>query len=113
MARNHKKIARNRYKLRKVSNREHRLSVFRSNKNIYAQILCLSTGNIIATASSLEKDLQSQPCNVSLCAKVGELVAVRAKQSGVESVFFDRGDLPYHGKIKSLADAARDNGLSF
>ena len=90
-----------------------RLAVFRSNKHISAQVIDDSTGRTLASASSLEADLRSSGGNVDGAKKVGELVASRAKDAGVTQVVFDRGGFRYHGRIASLADAARTSGLEF
>jgi large subunit ribosomal protein L18 len=90
-----------------------RLAVFRSNKHISAQVIDDSTGRTLAAASSLEADLRSSGGNVEGAKKVGELVASRAKDAGVTQVVFDRGGFRYHGRIASLADAARTSGLEF
>lgn len=88
-----------------------RLSVFRSNKQIYAQVIDDITGTTLASASSLAMD-EKLPKR-ELAAKVGELIAKNAKDAGVEKVAFDRNGYLYHGRIKELADAARKGGLKF
>ena len=90
-----------------------RLAVFRSNRYIYAQIIDDNLGRTLASASSQETDLRSSTLNMSTAAKVGELLAGRAKDVGVSTVVFDRGGYKYHGKVKALADAARESGLEF
>jgi large subunit ribosomal protein L18 len=90
-----------------------RLAVFRSNKHISAQVIDDSTGRTVASASSLEADLRSSGGNVDGAKKVGELLASRAKDAGVSQVVFDRGGFRYHGRVASLADAARTSGLEF
>jgi large subunit ribosomal protein L18 len=91
-----------------------RLAVFRSNIHIYAQIIDDSSGRTLATASTLEKELRSSgSTKTEEAAVVGRLVAERAKSAGVERVVFDRAGFRYHGRIKSLADAAREAGLDF
>jgi len=90
-----------------------RLAVFRSNKYIYAQVIDDLGGNTVAAASSQEPDLRSAHLDVETAAKVGTLVADRAKQAGITSVVFDRGGFKYHGRLKALADAAREAGLEF
>jgi large subunit ribosomal protein L18 len=90
-----------------------RLAVFRSNKHISAQVIDDSTGRTLASASSLEADLRSSGGNVEGAKKVGELLASRAKDAGVTQVVFDRGGFRYHGRVASLADAARTSGLEF
>jgi large subunit ribosomal protein L18 len=87
--------------------------VFRSNRYIYAQIIDDNLGRTLASASSQETDLRSSTLNMSTAAKVGELLAGRAKDVGVNTVVFDRGGYKYHGKVKALADAARESGLEF
>ena len=90
-----------------------RLAVFRSLKSIYAQLIDDSTGKTIASASSLEKDASSKGANAAAAKAVGALIAKKAKDKGVTRVVFDRGGYQYHGNIKALADAARENGLEF
>jgi len=93
-----------------------RLSVFRSSKHIYAQLIDDVKGVTLASASTLDKELASQiknGGNVESAAKVGELIAKRAKEKGYELVVFDRGGYLYHGRIQALADAAREAGLKF
>jgi large subunit ribosomal protein L18 len=110
-ARNRRR-ARVRKNLRGTSDRP-RLSVYRSNKYIYAQVIDDTGGVTVAAASSQEPDLRSDRLNVDTAAKVGSLVADRAKDAGVTSVVFDRGGYKYHGRLKALADAAREAGLEF
>ncbi len=90
-----------------------RLAVFRSNKYIYAQVIDDIEGRTLASASSQESDLRAGALNIDTASKVGALVATRAKDAGVEHVVFDRGGYKFHGKVKALADAAREEGLSF
>jgi len=91
-----------------------RLNVYRSNKNIYAQLIDDEQGVTLASASTLDKELNIESAgNVEAAQKVGELIAKRAVEKGVKSVVFDRGGYLYHGRIKALADAARENGLEF
>jgi large subunit ribosomal protein L18 len=91
-----------------------RLNVFRSNKNIYAQLIDDVNGVTLASASTLDKEVNVESAsNTDAAIKVGELVAKRAVEKGVKSVVFDRGGYLYHGRIKALADAARENGLEF
>ena len=91
-----------------------RLTVFRSSKHIYAQVIDDLKGATVAAASSLEKDMRSKTgANVDAAKAVGQLVARRAIEKGVDSVVFDRGGYLYHGRIKALADAAREGGLKF
>ncbi|MDD3788771.1 MAG: 50S ribosomal protein L18 [Petrimonas sp.] len=88
-----------------------RLSVFRSNKQIYAQVIDDITGKTLATASSLK--IEEKLPKKEIAAKVGELIAKNAKEAGIEQVAFDRNGYLYHGRIKELADAARKGGLKF
>ena len=91
-----------------------RLTVFRSSKHIYAQVIDDLKGSTVAAASSLEKDMRNKTgANVDAAKAVGKLVAQRAIEKGVDSVVFDRGGYLYHGRIKALADAAREGGLKF
>jgi large subunit ribosomal protein L18 len=90
-----------------------RLVVFRSNANIYAQLIDDSKGHTIAAASTTEKELTKSGANIEGSKAVGQLVAKRAMAKGVKAVVFDRGGYLYHGKIKALADAAREAGLNF
>ncbi len=90
-----------------------RLAVFRSNRYIYAQVIDDDSGQTLASASSQEKKVRSKTLSVDTAAEVGKLVAARAGEAGVESVVFDRGGFPYHGRVKALADAAREGGLKF
>ena len=90
-----------------------RLAVFRSLKHIYAQVIDDASGRTIASASSGEKDSSSKGANAAAAKAVGALIAKKAKDKGVTRVVFDRGGYLYHGNIKALADAARENGLEF
>jgi large subunit ribosomal protein L18 len=91
-----------------------RLNVFRSNKHIYAQVIDDMNGVTLASASTMEKDLNLESTsNLEAAQKVGELVAKRALEKGIEAVVFDRGGYLYHGRIQALADSARENGLQF
>ncbi len=91
-----------------------RLSVTRTPRHIYAQVLSPDGSQVIAQASTLEKDLRGESTgNAEAAAKVGTLVANRAKQAGVSAVAFDRSGYKYHGRVKALADAAREAGLEF
>jgi large subunit ribosomal protein L18 len=90
-----------------------RLAVFRSNRYIYAQVIDDTMGRTLASASSQETGLRGSSLNMATAAKVGELLASRAKDAGVGAVVFDRGGYKYHGKVKALADAARESGLEF
>jgi large subunit ribosomal protein L18 len=91
-----------------------RLAVFRSNTHIYAQVIDDGTGKTLAAASTVEKELRgSKQTKTEEAAVVGRLIAERSKTAGVERVVFDRAGFRYHGRIKSLADAAREAGLEF
>jgi len=91
-----------------------RLNVFRSNKHIYAQLIDDVNGVTLANASTLDKELNlDSASNVDAAVKIGELIAKRAVEKGVKAVVFDRGGYLYHGRVKALADAARENGLEF
>jgi large subunit ribosomal protein L18 len=105
---------RTRSKLRKVASGKPRLSVHRSSKNIFVQLIDDAQGRTLAAASSMEKALGVVgKNNVEAAAKVGAAIAERAKAAGVDTVCFDRGGFIFHGKIKALADAAREGGLKF
>jgi len=90
-----------------------RLAVFRSNRYIYAQLIDDDAGRTLAAASSQEKKLREKTLSTETAAEVGKLIAARAEDAGVETVVFDRGGFPYHGRVKALADAAREGGLKF
>ncbi len=92
-----------------------RLSVSRSSKHIYAQLIDDAKGETIAAASSLEKNMREQGKGADIAAAeaVGKLLAQRAKEKGITDVVFDRGGYLYHGRVKALADAAREGGLNF
>ena len=117
-----KRAQRNRTRLRKMANGRPRLSVFRSSKNIYAQIIDDERGVTLAAASSLESaeaegkskaKAKTKGADKDAAARVGALVAQRAIEKGVKDVVFDRGGYLYHGRVKALADAAREAGLNF
>jgi large subunit ribosomal protein L18 len=112
-----RRAERNRTRLRKLANGRPRLSVFRSSKNIYAQIIDDERGVTLAAASSLEgaDKAKAKPkgSDKEAAARVGALVAQRAIEKGVKDVVFDRGGYLYHGRVKALADAAREAGLNF
>lgn len=111
-----RRAQRNRAKLRKLANGKPRLSVARSHKNISAQIIDDEKGLTVAAASTLEKDLRGKLKSTSDTAaaqRIGELIAERAKKAGVEDVVFDRGSYMFHGRVKALAEAAREGGLKF
>jgi large subunit ribosomal protein L18 len=103
-------------KLAAIKNGRARLSVFRSSKHIYAQLIDDDKGETLAAASSLEKTLRESAktgADIAAAKAVGKLIAERAKEKGITEVVFDRGGYMYHGRIKALADAAREGGLSF
>jgi large subunit ribosomal protein L18 len=103
-----------RHTLKRAANGRARLSVFRSSKHIYAQVIDDRAGTTVAAASSLDKDLKLEKgSDVSAAEAVGKLIAERATKAGVKDVVFDRGGYIYHGRVKALADAAREAGLNF
>ena len=107
---------RNRYRLLKRGKLRPRLSVFRSGLHIYAQIIDDVQGKTLAAASSVEKPQRGKlktGGNIEAAAVVGKLIAERAKDAGVTDVVFDRGGYVFHGRVKALAEAAREGGLSF
>ena len=111
-----RRVARVRRALKKAANGRPRLSVFRSSKQIYAQIIDDAKGVTIAAASTLEKDVRGKlktGADVAAAAEIGKLVAERAKKAGVTKVVFDRGAYMFHGRVKALAEAAREGGLEF
>ena len=111
-----KRAQRIRRQLKKVAGGRQRLSVHRSSKHIYAQVIDDAKGHTVAAASSLEKDLRGSlktGADTAAAAAIGKLVAERAVAAGVKEVIFDRGAYIYHGRVKALADAAREAGLSF
>lgn len=95
------------------TNEKPRLTVFRSNKEIYAQVIDDVKGSTLAAASSMEKSFDKKGTKTDVAVSVGKLIAERAKAAGVETVIFDRNGYLYHGRVKSLADSARENGLKF
>jgi len=108
--------ARVRRTLRAAANGRPRLSVFRSSKHIYAQLIDDAKGETIVAASSVEKDLRSSlktGADIEAAAAIGKLLAERAVAKGVKDVLFDRGGYIFHGRVKALADAAREGGLNF
>ena len=106
--------ARVRRAVKAAANGRVRLTVHRSSKHIYAQVIDDLKGATVAAASSLEKDMRAKTgANVDAAKAVGKLVAQRAVEKGVKEVVFDRGGYRYHGRIKALADAAREGGLKF
>ncbi|MDB5380249.1 50S ribosomal protein L18 [Roseococcus sp.] len=108
--------ARLRYQLKVKGAGRPRLSVFRSGRHIYAQVIDDVAGRTVAAASTLEKDLRGElktGADKDAATTVGKLVAERAIAAGVSAVVFDRGPFLYHGRVKALAEAAREGGLSF
>jgi large subunit ribosomal protein L18 len=111
-----RRTARNRRHVKAAAYGRPRLSVHRSSEHIYAQVIDDEKGRTIASASSLEKTMREggkSGANVEAAKAVGKLVAERALQKGIKEVVFDRGRRLYHGRIKALAEAAREGGLSF
>jgi large subunit ribosomal protein L18 len=108
-----RRAERTRIRLRKLANGRPRLSVFRSSKNIYAQVIDDEKGVTLASASTLEGDAPQKGSDKAAAARIGALVAQRAIEQGVKEVVFDRGGYIYHGRVKALADAAREAGLNF
>ncbi len=105
-----------RYQLRQKSVGRPRLSVFRSGKNIYAQVIDDAAGRTVAAASTLDATLRTElrtGADKAAASAVGKLVAERALAAGIKEVVFDRGSYLYHGRVKALAEAAREGGLSF
>ena len=90
-----------------------RLNVFRSGTNIYAQVIDDVAGVTLVAASSLEKDFEGKGSNIEAAGKVGKMVAERALAKGIKTVVFDRGGYVYHGRVKALAEGAREGGLEF
>jgi large subunit ribosomal protein L18 len=108
--------ARVRRTIKAVAGERPRLSVFRSSKHIYAQVIDDRKGATVASASSLEKEMRSglkTGADIDAAKAVGKLLAERASAAGVKAVVFDRGNYIYHGRVKALADAAREGGLNF
>jgi len=116
---NRKGIRRNKIKMRirkRISGSEEkpRLSVFRSNKQIYAQVINDLTGHTLAAASSREAEIAAQKLTkIEISQLVGKQIAAKAREAGIETVVFDRNGYLYHGRVKALADAAREAGLKF
>jgi len=103
-------------KVKKNNNGRPRLAIYRSGKHIYAQIIIDKDGTTVAAASTIETEVRSKlktGANVEAASLVGKIVAERAKKVGVNTVVFDRGGYLYHGRVKALADSAREGGLSF
>ena len=111
-----RRAARVRRQLKKVANGRPRLSVHRSSKNIYVQVIDDAEGRTLAAASTLDADLRGKlktGADVAAAEAVGKLIAERATKAGVTRVVFDRGGFLFHGRVKALADAAREAGLEF
>ena len=102
-----------RKKLKSICNNKYRLSIFRSSKHIYAQIIDDVSGKTLVSASSMDKDNKGLGSNVVAATTVGSLIAKRAKDAGIKDVYFDRGSYKYHGRVKALAESARELGLKF
>jgi large subunit ribosomal protein L18 len=113
---NERREARVRQAVRRAAKGRLRLSVFRSSKQIYAQVIDDANGKTVAAASSLDKSLREKlktGANTAAAAEVGKLIAERAVGAGITNVVFDRGSYLYHGRVKALADGAREGGLKF
>ena len=109
-----KRLIRNRNKLKKVNIDRYRIAVFKSLKNISAQIIDDKINKTIVSASSMEKDLKKDKKNkTDLSILLGEILAKRASEKKISKVFFDRGAYKYHGRVKALAESLRKNGLNF
>ena len=118
MAHQNRKLVRNRVhrrirrKVRGTAERP-RLAVHFSNSNVYAQLIDDDAGRTLVAASTLDKGIEKKAANIDTAMKVGELIAARAMDSKIAGIVFDRGGHRYHGKVKALADAAREKGLKF
>jgi large subunit ribosomal protein L18 len=111
-----RRMAKVRRNVRRAAGDRARLSVFRSSKHIYAQLIDDANGRTVVSASSLEKDMREgfkTGANIEAAKAVGKRLAERASAEGVKQVVFDRGGYLYHGRVKALADAAREGGLDF
>jgi large subunit ribosomal protein L18 len=111
-----RRTAKVRRNVRRAAGKRARLSVFRSSKHIYAQVIDDADGRTVASASSLEKEMRESlktGANIEAAKTVGKRLAERAVAKGVKEVVFDRGGYLYHGRVKALADAAREGGLDF
>jgi large subunit ribosomal protein L18 len=111
-----RRTAKVRRNVRRAAGKRARLSVFRSSKHIYAQVIDDADGRTVASASSLEKEMRESlktGANIEAAKTVGKRLAERAVAKGVKEVVFDRGGYLYHGRVKALADAAREGGLNF
>ena len=105
-----------REKIKKSANGRYRLSIFRSSKNIYAQIIDDDKGKTLLSSSTLDKKIKSKfknTGNKEAASEIGKILAEKAKEKGIKKVIFDRGKYLYHGRIKALADSARKSGLEF
>ncbi len=114
-SKNETRIRRHKRVRRKISGTPERprLSVYRSLKGIYAQLIDDVNGKTLAQASTLDKEVKTKASNIEAAKEVGELIAKRATKAGIKVVVFDRGGYIYHGKVKALAEAAREGGLEF
>ena len=113
---NKRRSIRNRYRLKRNSSMYPRLSVYRSNLNIYVQVIDDTKGMTLVSASSMDKEIKKEikyGGNVDAAKVVGITIAKKALKAGIEKVVFDRGGFLYHGRIKALAESARENGLKF
>ena len=111
-----RRTAKVRRRIKRAAGERARLSVFRSSKHIFAQVIDDVKGETVAAASSIEKDMRGQlktGANIEAAKAVGKLVAERAGAKGIKDVVFDRGGYLYHGRVKALAEAAREGGLKF
>jgi len=110
-----RRAMRTRHKIRELGST--RLCIYRTSQHIYAQIISADGSNVLASASTLDKDVKTQleghSGNIKAAGLVGKIIADKAKSAGIDSVAFDRSGFRYHGRVKALADAARENGLSF
>lgn len=106
-----RRAKRSRIKMRELE--QDRLVVTRSSRHVYAQLISGKTGNVVVSASTLEKGYSGPTSNKEAAETIGKLIAERAIEKGIKAVAFDRSGYKYHGRVKALADAARDNGLEF
>jgi large subunit ribosomal protein L18 len=106
-----KRAYRVRSKLKKVGNGKHRLSVFRSKQHIYTQIIDDSKGCTVLSVSSRSEDFKNERCNVKVASDIGKKVGELSLKQGIKQVVFDKGGYYYHGKVKAIADGAREAGL--
>ncbi|MCU7958862.1 MAG: 50S ribosomal protein L18 [gamma proteobacterium symbiont of Bathyaustriella thionipta] len=110
-----RRAMRTRHKIRDLGST--RLCIYRTSQHIYAQIISADGGHVLASASTLDGDVKTQldghSGNATAASMVGKVIAEKAKSAGIDSVAFDRSGFRYHGRVKALADAARENGLSF